>query len=238
MNDRSGDRRTGIPAAPTDLEDEAVDALARQFGEEILLDYATGSLDEATRLMVAAQMALHPDVRDTVSVMGDVAGLMLDKAEPMALGEGAFDRVMAAIEALPEATGDAAGADDDIAKLPEVIRERMVRHGGKWSFVTPGVRAMDLGFDAGEGEVRLYRIEPGYGVPTHSHKGGEMTLVLTGAFGDGRDRYAPGDICVASQDVTHKPIAEKGETCFALAITDAPLQLTGALGLVQRVLGS
>ena len=233
MTDRTSKQSPDITS-----REDAVEPLARQFGEEILLDYVTGTLDDATRLMVAAQMALRPEISETLAIAGDLAGLMLEEAEPVPMGEGAFADVMAAIDALPETAPSAPAPDAELDVLPAVIRERVAAHGDKWSFVTPGVRAMDLGFEAGEGEVKLYRIDPGYGVPTHTHKGQEMTLVLTGAFGDGRDRYGPGDICVASPEITHKPIAEKGATCYALAITDAPLQLTGALGLVQRVLGS
>jgi|GEM_PF-33734 len=228
--------------------DETGDAPERRFGEEILLDYVTGTLDPATELMVAAHLELCPEARASVDLMTEIGSVLLEEAEPVAMKAGAFDAVMSVIDGLPVDAQEASAKnvpleEDELSGLPRVVRDRVVSRGGKWSFVTPGVRALDLGFDAPQaaeasapGEVKLYRIEPGRGVPTHTHEGSEITLVLTGAFGDGRDRYAPGDICVASPDVTHKPIAEKGATCFALAITDAPLQLTGALGFVQRAL--
>lgn len=215
----------------------------RRFGEEILLDYVTGSLDEATALMVAAHLDLCPDARETVDLMTRVGGALLDEAEPVAMRDGAFDAVMALIDRQPADAQAGRAIDDELSALPQVIQDRIAACGGKWSFVTPGVKAMDLGFEAPQGsadsapgEVKLYRLEQGKGVPTHTHKGSEVTLVLTGAFADGRDRFGPGEVSVASPEITHRPIAEAGDTCFALAITDAPLQLTGALGLVQRAL--
>lgn len=226
---------------------DGVSAPDRRFGEEILLDYVTGTLDEATTLMVAAHLELCSQSREMVDLMTHVGGALLDDVEPVAMRDSTFDAVMWLIDerGAEEAPVDApgAGGDEDMTVLPHAIQDRVAACGGKWSFVAPGVRAMDLGFDAPQGstetkpgEVKLYRLEPGKGVPAHTHQGSEVTLVLTGAFADGRDRFGPGDVSVASPEITHKPVAEAGETCFALAITDAPLQLTGALGLVQRAL--
>jgi len=228
------------------MTDSDVAAPDRRFGEEILLDYVTGTLDEATTLLVAAHLDLCPQSRALVDMMAHVGGVLLEEAEPVAMRDGAFDSVMALLEDRPLPAASAApveASDDEMTMLPQVVRDRISACGGKWSFVAPGVKGMDLGFEAPQasasskpGEVKLYRLEPGKGVPTHTHQGSEVTLVLTGAFADGRDRFGPGDVSVASPDITHKPVAEQGDVCFALAITDAPLQLTGALGLVQRAL--
>lgn len=231
----------------TDTHDEAP-AVPRRFGEEVLLDYAAGTLDEPTTLLVAAHLTLCPDARETVALAEAVGGVLLEETAPAPLRPGGLDRLFAAVGADRPSDAPASPAtgtsEEEIARLPAPVRRRIAARGGKWSFVTPGVRALDLGFDkpqrdgaSGPGEVKLYRIEPGRGVPSHTHKGSEVTLVLTGAFADGHDRYGPGDIAVASPEVTHRPVAEAGEVCYALAITDAPLQLTGALGFVQRALG-
>mgnify|MGYP002651214984 CR=1 FL=1 len=98
MTDRTSKQSPDITS-----REDAVEPLARQFGEEILLDYVTGTLDDATRLMVAAQMALRPEISETLAIAGDLAGLMLEEAEPVPMGEGAFADVMAAIDALPDA---------------------------------------------------------------------------------------------------------------------------------------
>ena len=45
-----------------------------------------------------------------------------------------------------------------------------------------------------------------------------------------------GDIAIGDESVTHRPIAEPGEVCFALAVTTAPLKFKGPLGVLQRVL--
>jgi putative transcriptional regulator len=54
-------------------------------------------------------------------------------------------------------------------------------------------------------------------------------LVLQGAFRDESDRFGPGDVEVACEDMQHTPIAEDGPPCICLAATDAPLRFSGLL---------
>ena len=72
--------------------------------------------------------------------------------------------------------------------------------------------------------ARLLYIPGGQSVPDHGHRGMELTLVLQGAFRDETDRFGPGDVEIASEDVEHTPVAENGEACICLAATDAPLR--------------
>jgi putative transcriptional regulator len=75
--------------------------------------------------------------------------------------------------------------------------------------------------------VRLLHIPAGQAVPDHGHRGMELTLVLRGAFRDATDRFGPGDLEIADEDLAHKPVAEVGEDCICLAATDAPLRFAG-----------
>jgi len=70
-------------------------------------------------------------------------------------------------------------------------------------------------------------------VPDHGHRGTELTLVLQGAFADSVDRFGPGDIEIASEDLDHTPVAEMGDDCICLAVTDAPLRFNA---LIPRLL--
>ena len=52
----------------------------------------------------------------------------------------------------------------------------------------------------------------------------KLTLVLQGAFRDTEDRFGPGDVEIATEDLEHMPVAEPGADCICLAATDAPLR--------------
>jgi putative transcriptional regulator len=176
-----------------------------------------------------------------------VAALQFEAETPVAMKNGALDAVLARLTEDPfqeQATrapcrraAEAAGTViTEVLALPIQVRELALEAigQGSWVFGGPGLRSLPLAVP-GPSKAELLRIEPGWGAPRHSHKGGEYTLVITGAFTDERGTYRVGDVAVAGPDVTHRPVAQKGGVCYALAVTEAPLAMTGALGFLQRV---
>jgi putative transcriptional regulator len=207
------------------------------------------------RLLVDAQGAVDVGIDRQRCEAESAAGLMLETIEPAAVRSSALKDVFAAIDSeeagVGEAATGAAGGGDrasrraaeaagqamqEILGLPEIVRDLALEAGAGWQFAGPGVRSMELMRD-GSAKAELIRLEPGRGVPRHGHDGREFTLVLTGAFHDGRARYACGELCAADPSTEHKPVAEDGEVCIALAVTDGPLAFTGPLGWVQRAMG-
>jgi putative transcriptional regulator len=226
------------------------------LGEELYAAYASGALSGPMRLLVDAQASVDPDIQRQRQEADATAGLMLETVEPATVSDNALAEVLAAIDAEEAGLGEAGRAPilsagdyasqkaaeaagqaiNEILSLPDSVRDLALEAGGGWSFAGPGVRTMDLMKD-GSAKAQLIRLEPGCGVPRHSHDGKEFTLVLTGAFHDGRDRFSRGELCAADPSVEHKPVADEGEVCIALAVTDGPLAFTGPLGWVQRALG-
>ena len=80
-----------------------------------------------------------------------------------------------------------------------------------------------------EATARLLYIPAGTAVPDHGHNGIEVTMVLQGAFEDADGRFARGDVEVATQDLSHTPVADISEDCICLAVTDAPLRFKGLI---------
>ncbi|MGJ3231841.1 MAG: ChrR family anti-sigma-E factor [Oceanicaulis sp.] len=224
------------------------------LGDEFYAAYASGALSGPMRLLIEAQASVSPQVARERDAAEAVAGLMLDAAPPAKLSAGALEEIFAVIDAEEAGVGEAGvfnpGAGDDASRraaraagqaieellaLPDPVRDLALEKGA-WSFAGPGVRSMEL-MREGAAKAELIRLEPGRGVPRHGHDGREFTLVLCGAFHDGRDRYAKGELCAADPSTEHKPVAEPGEVCIALAVSDGPLAFTGPLGWVQRALG-
>jgi putative transcriptional regulator len=208
-----------------------------QLQARLLDAYAAGSLDAGMRLLVETQAALRP-VQD-LHLADEIGGAALEREAPAAMTKDALARVFAQIDALPLAPPRkrAQFADEIEQMLPSALRglalDVLATRG--WNFGGPGIRILPLPIEHG-GAVELIRIEPGFGVPNHTHTAGEYTLVLTGAFSDERGRYGVGDIAFADPSVTHTPRAELGEVCYNLAISEAPLVLTGLMGVIQKML--
>ncbi len=63
----------------------------------------------------------------------------------------------------------------------------------------------------------LLHIEPGGGVPQHTHKGFELTLLLDGSFHDEHGEYVKGDFIMLDGSHTHNPISAEGCLCYTVA---------------------
>ena len=107
----------------------------------------------------------------------------------------------------------------------------------KWRAVGMGVKQAMLSTGRGA-SARLLYIPGGQAVPDHGHRGMELTMVLQGAFRDETDRFGRGDVEIADASMQHTPIAEDGEVCICLAVTDAPLRFNAIIPrLAQPFLG-
>ncbi|WP_193172013.1 ChrR family anti-sigma-E factor [Nisaea nitritireducens] len=207
-------------------------------GEDLLLDYASGALPEPVSVLVATMLALRPDLRQRVSEMEAVGGYLLEEIEPADLSNDAFDAVLARIEApgMPDeasANNDNATPSDaaTVAAVPEPLRSYLGSPLSKlaWRKRGPGIEEVRLPVADKRFEMSVLRLGPGRSVPTHSHEGSELTLVLDGAFSDAAGRYARGDLAVNGEEDQHAPMADPEDGCLCLAITGGPLRFSNPL---------
>lgn len=218
---------------------------------ELLVGTASGALSPAMTLLVSAHGAMCPVCGEELRRYDMIGGALMESMAPADMSDGALDSVMALLDG--GANGPSLGTqavsltppeDGELSLLPEPVRtlaRDAMRSGKDWSFVYPGLKTLvlDGGYTSGDAGtiVRLVRTEPGTSSPKHTHDDMEYTLVLTGAFRDQTGLYGPGDVAVASPDVIHNPVTEPGDVCIALSVTTGPVRFTGALGLLQRMMG-
>lgn len=223
--------------------DQAIQIALR---ERLHAAYASGLLDPAMRLLVETQVALRQDAKRDLDLAEELVGILFESEEPASLSLRSLEQVMEQVgeggmDQRPEhPVGRAARAAstviDEILHLPKPVQDYALEAigSGGWTFAGPGLRTLPLETGSGS-KAEILRAEPGRGSPRHSHTGGEYTLVLAGALTDERAVYRAGDVAFASPSVTHRPVANMGEVCYCLAVTDAPLAFTGALGLLQKL---
>lgn len=207
--------------------------------DSLIADYVAGTLCLPAKIMVDAHMELVPKARRWVADLEDVHGVAFSDAEPVGLMNADKmlldilnsdeDNAVTASSVVQPAviTGDsAAGSANSVPKaLHDYIG--MALDDVPWRMKMPGVYSYRLD-DVDGHEVALLRIKPGVAVPSHTHEGRELALVLQGAFDDGEGHYARGDISVADEHVDHKPIACDGDECICFIVTDAPLRFKNA----------
>jgi putative transcriptional regulator len=216
--------------------------------ERLVQAYSAGQLNGAMRRLVECQAEIAPEAGDELAAAEALDVAFFEAETPTSMAAGALEKVFSNIGADPteahtqqaaahQAAARRAGAMiDEILRLPHCLHDDTLEAIGRggWTFAGPGLRTLKLEMDDGA-EAEIIRIEPGWGAPRHTHHGGEYTLVLTGAFVDERGRYEPGDIAFAGPGITHRPHAAQGAVCYALAVCEAPLEFTGALGLIQKL---
>jgi putative transcriptional regulator len=198
---------------------------------EVLMDYASGALPEPLALLVATHASLCCACQAEIGRLEALGGAFFDSLDSAPLDSGALDRALARLDLPASLEAEAAPGDSGDPRLPRPLRgylgsnlENLAwkRRGGvaEFSLLTghPGLR------------TRLLRIRGGTALPQHTHEGSEYTLLLAGGFSDASGHYVTGDVALADPSVDHQPVADPGEDCLCLAVTDAPLRLTGRFG--------
>lgn len=212
--------------------------IKHHLNDDLLLDYAAGTLSEGWSLAVACHLAMCPDCRAQLALVEATGGALLEELAPVAGPADSWEALKARLAIEPEERAVPV-ARPARATLPEPLRSYL---GGdidtlKWRNLGNAKQILIKTGDETT-QARLLCIAAGKPVPEHSHGGRELTVVLTGSFHDSVDSFGPGDIEDADGSLTHQPIAGTDEDCICLAITDAPLKFSSRLvRLVQPILG-
>ncbi|HTC02369.1 MAG TPA: ChrR family anti-sigma-E factor [Xanthobacteraceae bacterium] len=196
-----------------------------------LAAFASGTLDEARGIVVAAHLSLCAQCRGAVQAFEEVGGVLLGDVEPAAMSAGALQRAMAALGPLdivaPAIRGAGAASD-----LPAPLSHYAV---GRWRWIGRGVQWRPVEVASHEG-VRVFMLKaaPGTKLPRHRHTGTEWTCVFDGAFSHALGRYGAGDFDEADESVEHDPVVDAAHGCVCLVALQGHIELQGWLGrLIQ-----
>lgn len=201
--------------------------------EALLAGYVAGSLSEPLNVLLASHLEMSSINRGYVRALEAAAGRALEQDEVAAVPLRDRDAKLAAIFAMtPDAARPVRPRPRSHGIFPSPLAAYLGRSPNEipWKSVIPGVKQWHVA-DTDDGEVTLLWIRGGQKMPTHTHEGTEVTLVLQGGFSDTSGHFVRGDVALADQEVDHRPVADDdGEDCICFAVTDAPLRLTGPFG--------
>ncbi|MDF2366729.1 ChrR family anti-sigma-E factor [Sneathiella sp.] len=221
--------------------------IRHHIGDDTLMAYVNGTLEDALSVVVATHLAICPKCRRSVSLMEDMAGLLLMETEAAALSateEAMADMIPNRAHPEPHAQDRSSRTQDySNTGVPMPLAERMPTSLDDipWRTLGPGVSHYPLPRASAQkvkGTLRLLKIAPGKVMPEHGHSGRELTLVLRGSYIDDFGRFQAGDIADLDSDILHQPVADTAEDCICLIATDAPLKFSGFFSrLLQPVFG-
>lgn len=169
--------------------------------------YVLGSLEEAERQWVEAQMQADPDLAAEISEYEAAISTLPYVVERQSLPVSLKERVFI------QTTGKA----PPVTQAPVVpVRKSFNFSYLKWrSFIAPGfeMTKLHLGRDTRELTCLVRATTGGLTYPAHRHAGPEEILMLEGELRIGETLYGPGDYIRSDADSVH-PSAESVTACL------------------------
>ena len=212
------------------LKSEALDLL--------LAEYAVGSLPQPAEVLVQSHLELDTCNRSWIADLKALGGVLMEDAPDSGQGLQAVSPELLS-EEMDAVLESGLAEDCSGGMLPAALKRYIGCEETEiaWRFRIPGLREFPVE-SSDDCTASLLKISPGAAMPSHTHGGREITLVLKGAFSDHTGRYARGDIAIADEDLDHKPVADDGEECICFAVSEASLKLTGPIGkYISRIAG-
>ena len=206
--------------------------ITHHLSDDFLIEYANGALATPESLVVGSHIAICAECRARVETFEDVSAVLLEDGNTEAVSAGALDAVLSEIESPPDEPEPRIEFDRKTLELiPPPLRRYLddslsALH---WKRSARGLEEVSL---LREDDVRisLLRIRAGQKVPSHTHGGDELTLVLSGGYSDGDTHYGKGDVSLADGATDHAPIADDDGPCLCLTVRRGATRLTGPIG--------
>ncbi len=198
-----------------------------------LFEYGGGSLSEPLALVVVTHISMCTECRDRLAEIEAIGGVMLEDLEPEALAPAAFARTLARLDegatassreiprpasGGPFARSPLAPYLGDVADLP-------------WKRLGRGIETVDVVRRRGrETRATLFKVARGTPLPSHGHRGREMTVVLEGKLYDEGGAFVAGDFIEHDADIIHRPSIPADEDCLCLIAVEGRLKFQGVFG--------
>lgn len=209
--------------------------------ELLLLDYASGVLNDAQHLFVSSYIALCPDARAFVDSCEYLGGLLMEThCPPVRMSKQSLKSVLERLEHDTEPSKNQTRTQQTSSEsaetlglrqlLPDSLHHTICRHlqtPQKWRSLLPGIKILPLPVAHGHSKASLVKCAPRAKMPYHEHRAREMSLVLDGGFTDCFGHHRKGDILICDSGTGHSPVADPEKGCLILNTVDAPVRHRG-----------
>ncbi|ETX09604.1 anti-ECF sigma factor ChrR [Marinomonas ushuaiensis DSM 15871] len=204
---------------------------------EMLTDYAAGSLPLAHSLCVSTHLEHCHECQQQIRKLEMLGSHLFDQTpveerQLSSLKDSFFDTLMKQPKVethVKQSHIEKNTPHWDEYKIPSSLRQFITKSYDDltWMRLSPSFKIATLYNEDGGAQIALTRVKAGAHMPTHTHTGDEITLVLEGAFSDESGVYRQGDFINRDASHKHKPIVTKDAECICLTVLDAPIEFTG-----------
>lgn len=225
--------------------------------DNLLTEYASGSLDWALALSMKTHLSMCPQCRTRVDELITLGAVLLDTQnvahaqldEPQIKDSERFAKLMNKIKAksaeqsqkapidnteqTPSNRSEKRPSNSALEGLPPIVQTLIKSEKTlNWKRLSPSLKQARLATGQDKYEVSLHKIRKGGKVAEHDHGGTEITVILHGAFSDENGSYSKGDFLRREPGDKHRPTASQDQDCICLSIVEAPVVITGIMGRV------
>ncbi|WP_047047795.1 ChrR family anti-sigma-E factor [Vibrio mexicanus] len=219
----------------------------------VLKQFAAGELPDSISVIVASHVEMCPHCQKVVELENELLAKQafdngvntesetyadIDTVETL-LVDDEFASMIASITSDTAVTHStpAKHSDNEITvngqtvSLPRALNSIRLK---EWSGIGKLSRSR-LELDDDNLRASLLHIDKGGQVPTHTHKGFEITLLLQGSFKDEMGTYKEGDFVWLNGEHTHNPVSEEG--CVCLTVSSDALHFTEGMSKLFNPIG-
>ncbi len=204
--------------------------------QDILFEYAVGTLPSPLSLAVAAHLPYEPEAFQFVRKLEAVGGSLIDMEDgSVNIGECLLEQTLDMLEReLEQDNQEVPTNSNDTLSLfgkglscfPSVLEQHIttLRKKAEWVKLSEKIEFMCLSESPEEStDIFMARLQPGASIPHHDHDFTEVTFVLEGAFSDENGNYKAGSLLVYDEENGHHPKACPEQGCLCLCVTSKPV---------------
>ena len=193
---------------------------------DLLTEYSAGTLPLAQAACISIHVNQCDHCRRVLGQLNELGASLLESLQPEPVGDAQLHAVLARLDEETPLQYERKPQGNDTTPA---ILQRLMRGDFSdlsWKNIGSALRISYLKTGDPQHEFALYHIRAGGRIPEHTHRGGEMTLILEGGFSDSQGSYHAGDFIYRKPGDVHAPTALQSEDCICLAVLDAPLKFT------------
>ena len=221
---------------------------SRHPSSAVLLDHAADTLFVAHRVVIETHLLGCQVCKETVALLGRIGTVLAAAVSPIEPPHDVLERCLSSI-GRQRTTGSNERADP-ARVAPRFLGGTMLPppldglRPGRLRWIAPGIRHSTLWRDE-RSTLHFIRAEAGVTLPSHQHRGLELTCVLAGAFRDNGGVYTVGDLAEEDdndednprRDQDHVVTAEPEASCTCIMATTGRLRFSGWMArLLQPVM--
>ena len=208
-----------------------MDTINNHPTDELLVSYSAASLPLSQALCISVHLENCSECSQKLQRLNQVGSELMHQLKPSPPSAGLKDQLLDQLDSITE------NAETDRHRpgntsVPRCLHQ-FVKTGYEdisWNRLSRDIQSYELCRDQNNAKVELLRIRPGGTSSTHTHMGDEYTVILEGSFSDEAGLYRKGDFLLRDASDQHTPVATLDKYCICLAVTEAPIQLTGFFG--------